>query len=500
MFDFACTKKKIVLFAFDETEYSIERGLYLPLSKLPFPVVHDADSLISKIRSEKNYDETDFLKTYCPYENENSTKNIVDFIFFNKTDTLSLFKTQDNKKPNILIYGGNLDTNGITKSLLNLLASVDSTKNNYYICYYQNIINKQANEILNNLPPNINFYPLGSEKPETAFEYKQKQKFSKNRLGVKSYVSRTKQSLKNDITRLFTGIRIDAFIHFSGYGSESLTEFSFLPCKKAVYVHSNMLMEQKTRQNCRTDVLKYCYRNYDAVCAVTKDLFDSIKKIAGNKVNLYECPNIIDSKSVLLKSEEEIRLDSYTSLSVPENDFFAALNSGKKKFINIGRFSKEKGQIRLINAFSKIHSRNPETLLFIIGGYTYRGYKTLIENKIKELNLSDSVILVEKVSNPYAILKKCDYFVFSSFYEGFGIVVAEADILKKPVISTDVCGIHGFMKSHNGFLVSNSEDGLYYGMEKLLENEVAVMNVDFASYDKNAVSCVEKVIDGLLKS
>ena len=107
----------------------------------------------------------------------------------------------------------------------------------------------------------------------------------------------------------------------------------------------------------------------------------------------------------------------------------------------------------------------------------------------------ENIILVNTVSNPYSILKKCDYFVLSSFYEGFGIVIAEADILKKPVISTDIIGPRNFMKRNGGTLVENSENGLYEGMKLLKENKVKLMNVDYEKYNQKAIQEFYKLLE-----
>ena len=44
------------------------------------------------------------------------------------------------------------------------------------------------------------------------------------------------------------------------------------------------------------------------------------------------------------------------------------------------------------------------------------------------------------MSNPFSILKKCDYFILSSLYEGLPMSIMEALILDKPVICTNIDG------------------------------------------------------------
>ena len=53
-FDFACTRKKIVLFPYDKEEYLQDRGMYFSMDELPFPQVVDIVSLLEELRSEKN--------------------------------------------------------------------------------------------------------------------------------------------------------------------------------------------------------------------------------------------------------------------------------------------------------------------------------------------------------------------------------------------------------------------------------------------------------------
>ena len=147
--------------------------------------------------------------------------------------------------------------------------------------------------------------------------------------------------------------------------------------------------------------------------------------------------------------------------------------------------SPEKGHSRLIDCFSRVWNNHKDIYLVIIGG-NGKEYDILNE-KIENLKCKNNIIFIKSVSNPYSILKKCDYLVLSSFYEGFGLVLAEADILGLPVISPDICGPKEFMRKNNGTIVENSNKGICSGMESLLNNEVKTMNVDYEKYNKEAI-------------
>lgn len=112
---------------------------------------------------------------------------------------------------------------------------------------------------------------------------------------------------------------------------------------------------------------------------------------------------------------------------------------------------------------------------------------------MQELGLSDSAILLLKISNPFPILKACHSFILSSHYEGLGLVLAEADILGLPVVSTDIPGPRGFLKQHGGTLVEDSVDGIYKGMEMLYNGLVPPMYVDYEMHNRNAINEFEQL-------
>ena len=64
------------------------------------------------------------------------------------------------------------------------------------------------------------------------------------------------------------------------------------------------------------------------------------------------------------------------------------------------------------------------------------------------------------MDNPFPVLKKCDLFILSSYYESLGLVLLEANTCKVPCIATDVKGPRGFMEKYHGTLVENSSEGI----------------------------------------
>ena len=76
------------------------------------------------------------------------------------------------------------------------------------------------------------------------------------------------------------------------------------------------------------------------------------------------------------------------------------------------------------------------------------------------------------MSNPFSILKKCDYFILSSLYEGLPMSIMEALILDKPVICTNIDGPRKFLEQGYGYIVDNSVAGLFKGMKDAFDGEI----------------------------
>ncbi|MFC6803526.1 glycosyltransferase [Deinococcus caeni] len=116
-----------------------------------------------------------------------------------------------------------------------------------------------------------------------------------------------------------------------------------------------------------------------------------------------------------------------------QKDLIEGIRPRKRvEFLAAGRLEKVKGFDTLINAFSRFG--NNDVGLSIIGEGSQR---KALESLIKDLNLSESVSLLGFKMNPYVYMKETDVFVLSSLFEGLPTVLIEAQLLGKPIISTD---------------------------------------------------------------
>lgn len=103
---------------------------------------------------------------------------------------------------------------------------------------------------------------------------------------------------------------------------------------------------------------------------------------------------------------------------------------------HVGRFSPPKNHSFLLDIFSDIVKQEPTARMLLVGDGTLR---PAIEQKAASLGLTDKIICTGVRSDVPHLLQAMDVFVFPSLYEGFGIVVVEAQTAGLPcLISNEV--------------------------------------------------------------
>ncbi len=479
-YDYANSHKKIILFAYDETEYLSERGIYGELSDLPFPIVKKVDDLVNEINSDKNYDDTEFIKRYCTYDAPYAAKRICSHVI--KGEKVCKEEKILGKQKNVMIYGSALAQNGLTTSLINLLEGIDLGERNYIITFRQSALKKNFQRI-EKINKHAGIVPMASENDMSILEaaaYVLYFKMNKQSGFIKKYLDRM---YKRELVKHFGGIHIDYMIQFAGYEKNIINLFQRFEGKRIIYVHNDMVQEIKTRNNQHYLTLKNAYREYDKVAVVTEDLIPSTYSISGRKDNICIVNNCNDYLGIRRKAEMELEFEKATKCNVSYDKVIELLNSNKKKIISIGRFSPEKNHKMLMKAYEKFADRYKESCLFIIGGHGVLAKETMdYANESKT-----DIVIIKSLSNPMPLLKKCDLFILPSSYEGLGLTLLEADTLGIPTVATDIVGPRGFVKQYGGNLIKVSEKAMTKAMNDFMEGKIKAMNVDYEEYNKNAL-------------
>lgn len=103
-FDFAVTRRKIILHCPDKDQYKASRGLYLEPESLPFPVTCDTESLLKEIGSPKAYDDREFLDTFNRYDGADNAKLLCDAVIRRDASAAEIRDFQVNENASIIIF------------------------------------------------------------------------------------------------------------------------------------------------------------------------------------------------------------------------------------------------------------------------------------------------------------------------------------------------------------------------------------------------------------
>lgn len=144
-------------------------------------------------------------------------------------------------------------------------------------------------------------------------------------------------------------------------------------------------------------------------------------------------------------------------------------------FALVGRISRWKGQMLLLEAFNKLIKTHQNIRLVYIGSTppNQEHFLDTLKEKIKNYGLIQKVNIIPFQDNIYQFWQSIDVAVVSSTEpEPFGMVAIEAMMAKKPVIAANHGGLTEIVvDNETGFLVEpNNKDALKDALEKLITN------------------------------
>lgn len=231
-----------------------------------------------------------------------------------------------------------------------------------------------------------------------------------------------------------------------------------------------------------------CYYSFDAMAFVSRKAEAEFLTYFPRLNNTHVIHNVINNEEILSLSNE----------SMDDIEMSNDIN-----FISVGNLKEVKGYDRLIDVHARLINEGYKHNIYIIGDGDLR--ESLI-NKTHDCGVESTFHFVGRRSNPHKYVKRADAYICSSYSEGFSTSVAEAVILGKPVISTDVSGAKEMLGDNNeyGLVVENTSEGLYEGIKSILSNRklISVYSCkaekrrEFFSMKKNA-SAVEDLIISL---
>ncbi len=237
--------------------------------------------------------------------------------------------------------------------------------------------------------------------------------------------------------------------------------------KKVMWIHNDL---RKTEFHNYTDEEIRKFFGYDKILVISKHIqkdFENLAKNDDERSRIVRIYNPLDTEEVLRKSQS-LTLEKRTSVPT---------------FLSVGTIFPQKGFDRLLKVHRKLLDEGfPHNIIIIGDGYDFQNIKKLRD----ELGVQETTEMLGFTDNPYPYFRDADFYVLSSRYEGFPTVLFEAITLKKNIIATDVSGVREMLENGKlGFIVENTEEGIYEGMKKALAQPS-----DFQAYQDN-LKCYE---------
>lgn len=372
----------------------------------------------------------------------------------------------------ILFVIDSLNCAGAEKSLISLLNLIDYSKYNVdlQLFGYGGVLESLLPKDVNLLSP-LDYTKFSSENLKNLFTEIKDVKTMRMLIARLKFSTniRIKKSDNIEKTRIFWGL-IGRFIEKnSTYYDIAISYSQGIPTfyvaekinanKKIAWVNTDYRLNSKEK----TFQERYynLYKNIIIVSDSSKEIFlETFPKYKEKTKVIYDINNYDFIKKMSLVNEEYIeKLNQFKGI----------------KIITLARLTEEKRLDRVLNAAKRLKDTNIHFKWLILG-------EGKLENKlkleIKKKNLKENIILLGLKVNPYPYIKACDIYVQTSDLEGFGLAIAEARMLNKPVVTTRFDAVFNQMiHEKNGLVVDMNSDAVFNGIMRLINDESLRKNI-----------------------
>ena len=197
------------------------------------------------------------------------------------------------------------------------------------------------------------------------------------------------------------------------------------------------------------------YGKYDTIVAVSEDCAKNLRaKFPEQQDKIIVLHNICDVQDIQEKAHA----------------FFPdSFSADKTHIVTVGRLSKEKGAYLALDACRILREAGYNICWHWVGSGPQ--WKEMQE-KILLSGMEDSFLLEGNQKNPYPYISNADIYVQPSFYEAYSTTVTEAKVLFRPIVATDVGGMHDQLKQgKSAFIVPIDAEAIAHSIRTLMDQK-----------------------------
>ena len=137
---------------------------------------------------------------------------------------------------------------------------------------------------------------------------------------------------------------------------------------------------------------------------------------------------------------------------------------GTLNLVTVGRLVQQKGYDTALEIAAELRKQNVKFVWYFVGDGPLYGW---LSQQIQTLGLQEKVQLVGATNNPYPWMKLADVYVQPSHFEGFGITVAEANVLQKSIVCSDIPEFHEQLDHRPGICFARTVSQYVQGIQSL---------------------------------
>lgn len=381
---------------------------------------------------------------------------------------------------NILFVVDNLVMGGITKVLANLLQNLDEEKYcvDLLVLHYYEDMSIKIPKSVNIIKGNEYFSYVDVSIKKILKDKDLKEFFKKLSLVVSLKSGKIEKKIKSARKNLLkkeydTEIAFsDGFAHIFVANGDTPnkiawmhTDISVRNDSKRYYGLVKKSLEKMNMSVCVSDRVREVYKEYYSIP-------DAKIETIHNIINVDEIRDKGSKKLDIEYSKDVINL------------------------ISVGRLETQKNYISFIKVHKKLIDDGYKINSYLIGdGLEYEK----LSNLVKEEKIENTFKMLGRKDNPFPYVKNADLFVLSSILEGLPTVLYESVILGTPCVSTLVAGAREVLKDEYGLVVENSDEGLYNGLKRILDDEKLLKKYKsnalmYKSENDDIINKIEKIL------
>lgn len=224
---------------------------------------------------------------------------------------------------------------------------------------------------------------------------------------------------------------------------------------------------------------KKYFKSYNNIATVSDNCKDLLTKIFPEYADKFVVIKNMVSKELISSLSKE-KIQNY------------AIEDNYTKIVSVGRLVHQKGFDIAIEICKRLVEDKIDIKWYVVGDGEE---KEKLESLVKKYHLENNFYLVGSDVNPYKWISMADIYVQTSRFEGYGITVAEAKMLGKMIVASNIPEFKYQLDGEKGIIANDTEDFCKKIKEIVENSEVAKKYIKNLENEDETKEELEKIIE-----